>query len=302
MEFFIDLLRMDQADFFGKNGEKIAQALLGVDIDKPMKGNITMLEAALFAKAQGTDCSTVAKTLIRMGARFDLVDPDLPRILKGAMEINNDDLVKSLISRSKGKNSEELHQALTYAVSKSEPELALAAIKSIGIIKSSLIDVTSLLSQAVALNNLELVIKIWLHTKPDINKPNFDGSTVLAYAATYMASPEILGFLLFEGAQVNGADTSPRSNAVAAALIGVSERTLANFDEEERKVLKMKKLETLETILDAENVSIDFDMKIPNGRSFTTLFDLAVKAGPEFVACLEKAQLRQASGRTGMSS
>lgn len=300
---FLSLLEMGKADFFGTDSKKIAQALQGFDINMPVKDNLTLLDAALFANADGSDSITVVQTLIKMGARFDLVDPARPEVLKGAIKSNNIDLLKSLISRSKGKNSKEMHQVLNYAISRCEPELALATLRSMGKINPSLIDVDHLFSRAVALNSLDLVQLIYFIANPDINKLGSDGSTALAYAATYTAPPSIVEFLLSNGAQVNGTDKDLRSNAVAAALVGVSERTLANLNDKEISLVRQKKLQTLQTILAAKNVSIDFGMNIPEGPSTTsTLFGLAAKAGPEFVACLKDAQRRQESRGTGIPS
>lgn len=283
--------------------EKITQALRGFDINRPMENKITMLEHALVAKAVSLGSTTFVQTLIEMGARFDLIIQDCPRVLQAAIEIDNLDLVKFLISHSEGKNREEMHKALAYAVMQCEPDLALAIIKSLGKIDSSLVDVPYIFAKAAVLNNLELMEQIFFLAKPDINAPDMvNGYTALAYASGFAAS-NVIEFLLSNGAKVNGTDEQLSNNAVATALIGLSKRTLSSLSDEEMMHYRHRKLEALQTILGAKNVSIDFDVKIPEGMyttRYNTLFDLAAKAGPEFVTCLAEAQLRQAFRRTGV--
>jgi len=293
--------------------QRIAQALQGFDINMPMENKATMLEDALVAKSVLLGGTELIKTLMEMGARFDLVSPDRARVLETAIEIENLDLVKSLISRCKDKGSRVMHEMLHDTVCNVKPKIAIELLKEMTTIDPSLIKkndpqiLNTLFFKAVFSRDLELIKMLWDATSNiDINACVHDGQTALSTAAG-IAEPEIVEFLLSKGAKVNGTDEFKRDDAVVNVLAGRASY-VRGMSANERAQYKQKKLETLQKLLEVKDVSIDFNTNIErsNGAS-EALYEIAADdsrntvGGPEFVVRLAQAHLRQASKRTGVS-
>lgn len=292
--------------------QKIKEALLGFDVHMPMENKVTMLEDALVIKAVSLGGSALVQALMEMGSRFDLVNPDRPRVLESAVEIDNIDLVTSLISRCKDKSSQAIHEALLDAVRGVKPKIAAALLKEMPKIDPSLIKkndpqiLNKLFAEAVFLRDLE-IIKMLLSIAPDIDvNAHVSGEQTALSIAAGIAEPDIVEFLLSKGAKVNGANKFDRDDAVVNVLAGRIDY-VGRMNADERELYRQKKLKTLQKLLEAKDVSIDFSPRVirSHGRK-ETLYEIAAANGPyivggsEFVTCLAQAHLRLASKRTGV--
>ena len=305
LALFNSLLKMN-------DDRKIRQALIGFDVNMPMENKVTMLEDALVQTDIRSTRSMLAQTLMEMGARFDSVNPDRSRVLEGAIKIDNIDLVKSLVSRCKNKGNQAMHKALLDAVRAVKPKITLALLKEMPKIDPSLMEkndpqiLSKLFAEAVFLRDLEIIKTLWDKAPGiDINAHVNNQQTALSIAAG-IAEPDLVEFLLAKGAKVNGTDKFNRDDAVANVLAGRINYVLM-MNVEERAQYRQKKLETLQKLVEAKDVSIDFSRRVTTSHGENeTLYDIAARdgrkivGGPEFVTCLAQAHLRLASRRTGV--
>lgn len=298
LELFNSLLQVSDP-------HEIERALQGFDINMRMENNRTMLAHFLIEKCFSRETLVFLGCLRQKGAEFRSTSKDFSRLLTVAVGLGDINVVNNLISTSRGKKEKMQHDALEYAVVHREPELAFQLLESMGKINPSLISVPFLFAKAAALNNLELIEKIFFLAKPDINATDMvNGHTPLQMAAGY-GSTKIIDFLLSKGAQLNPDGEWNNDNALVSALYGLSKRTLREFDEDEVVDYNSRKIKAFQMLLDAKYMEIDFAARIPEGQYTTryeTLYELAKKAGSEFVTCLAEAQLKQASRRTGVPS
>nr|WP_217345959.1 ankyrin repeat domain-containing protein [Noviherbaspirillum sp. L7-7A]MBV0880316.1 ankyrin repeat domain-containing protein [Noviherbaspirillum sp. L7-7A] len=282
---------------------EIDKALQGFDINMRMENNRTMLAHIFIDKNLTRETMAFIGCLRQKGAEFYLTSEDFPKALRVAVALGDINLINILILTSEGQKAEKQHDALHYAVVSREPKLALQLLESMEKIDPSLISVPLLFAKAAILNNLDLMEEIFFLAKPDINATDMvNGHTPLQIAAGY-GSTNIIDFLLRKGAEINPESKWHGNNALVSALHGLSQKTLNEFDKDEIADYNSRKLKAVQMLLDAKYAEIDFTAKIPEGpytTRYDTLYGLAQKAGPEFVACLAEAHLRQASRRTGL--
>jgi hypothetical protein len=285
---------------------EIIRGLQGVDINQRMENDVTMLEAALLPKTH----KTLAQALIKMEARFDLLETRHYGMVFSATKVGDRSLLNYVLSKVVTDDSEcpdlfdyspslyarqDMHFAFAYAISFGWLSLSLDLKKSIGTLDPSGLNgegMQILFSDAVASSNLELIKWVW-----DAGRVNADllsqyDCPVLSTAVENSAK-DVVEFLLSKGASVTRFD----NHAVRVVLRQPGKLSMGK----EEATCDKKRIEILNMLLDAKDVAIDFTKKISVSHDKScTLYELAAEAGSEFVSCLAQAQLRQASKRTGV--
>ena len=286
--------------------DEIIRELQGVDINQRMENDVTMLEAALLPKTH----KALAQALIKMEARFDLLETRHYGMVFSATKVGDRSLLNYVLGKVVTDDSEcpdlfdyspslyarqDMHFAFAYAISSGWLDLSLDLKKSIGMLDPSGLHeegMQRVFSDAVESSNLELIKWVWDTGTVNANVLNQFNYPVLSTAVENSAK-DVIEFLLLKGASVTQSD----NHAVRVVLRQPRKMSMGK----EEATCHEKKIEILNMLLDAKDVSIDFTerMSVSDDKS-CTLYELAAEAGSEFVNCLAQAQLRQASKRTGV--